>query len=74
MNNEFRRDQICTTWTQEQWNAMCKAAQSGQKTPEIEQWNNLYNTVVSKSTDIVKEYNDNYNKTSFPNLVLGGNA
>ena len=53
---------------------MCKAAQSGQKTPEIESWNNLYNTVVSKSTDIVKEYNDNYNKTSFPNLALGGNA
>lgn len=69
--NEFRRDQICSTWTEEQWNTMYANAQSGNITSDIESWNTLYNTVVSKEEAVVVEYNEMYMQTSFPYLSQG---
>jgi hypothetical protein len=58
MERKWRRDQIQETWTQEQWNEMYKKAESGETTNEIEDWNELYDTVKHADDPDVKSWNE----------------
>jgi len=67
MPKNWRRDQIQETWTEEQWNQMCKDAESGKSTGEIGDWNEFYNTVKHADDPDIIEWNKIYNGEIVPN-------
>ena len=58
MERKWRRDQIQETWAQEQWNEMYHKAESGESTDEIENFNELYDTVKHADDQDVKDWNE----------------
>ena len=58
MPRRWRRDQIQEDYTEEQWNEMYHKAETGETTEEIEDFNELYDTIKHADDPDVKDWND----------------
>ena len=58
MARRWRRDQIQEDYTDEQWVEMYKKAEKGKKTAEIDDWNELYDTIKHADDPDVIDWNN----------------